>query len=251
MTQTLHRFPANGCWLELYSTMIAEMVGHAGYDYAMIDMEHGPGTVDNVLPMIQAVQLGGAKALARIPETDPRWIGRLMDLGADGVMVPMVNTAQQARLLAAACLYAPDGSRGLASTIVRASRYGADVRYMEQYRHKFLLMVQIETTEGAANAAAIAATVGVDAVFVGPYDLSASLGHTGKVDHPEVQQCIADIAEAVKHAGKRLASLPTPGRSISDLYAQGFDLVLGGADVVLVRQAMENDAAIHREAMAT
>ena len=143
-----HKYPACGCWLHFCNPMIAELVGVVGYDYAMIDMEHGAVGLDGVMPLIQAVQLGGARALVRIPERDPRWVGRLMDLGADGVMVPMVRGVADARELAAACVYAPVGTRGMAPAIVRASVYGAEMEsYMERYRKDFQLIVMKEPLE--------------------------------------------------------------------------------------------------------
>ena len=242
-----HRFPASGCWLHLCNPMIAELVGLAGYDYAMIDMEHGAVGLDGVLPLVQATQLGGAKALVRIPERDPRWVGRLMDLGADGVMVPMVNDAEQARALAAACVYPPAGTRGMAPGVIRASGYGGESEsYLEHYREDFVLIVQIETPRAAHEARAIADTDGVDVVFIGPYDFSAGAGFRGQPDHPQVRRRIGEIVEIVKAAGKTLGGIPTPGTDIKTLHAQGYDLVIGGSDMTLLREAMEANALDHR-----
>jgi len=230
--------------------MIAELVGLVGYDYAMIDMEHGAGTLDRVLPLVQAAQLGGAKALVRIPERDPRWVGRLMDVGADGVMVPMVNNAEEARAMAEACAYPPKGTRGMAPGVIRASGYGGEVEsYVEHYREEFLLIVQIETVQAAHEARAIAEIDGVDVLFIGPYDFSAAVGFPGEPDHPDVQRQIREIAEIVKAAGKTLGGIPTDGTSIGNLYDQGYDLVLGGFDMIMLREAMQADAASHRECM--
>ncbi len=249
MTSGPHRFPANGCWLEFFDPLIAELAGQAGYDYTMIDMEHGPGTLESLLRVVQASQLGGAKALVRIPEKDPRWIGRIMDLGADGAMVPMVNDAADAQSMARGCLYPPGGTRGVATPVIRASRYGADVGgYLRSYRDNFLLMVQIETAGAARNAEQIAAVEGIDAVFIGPFDLSASLGFPGQPDHPQVHECIAAIAANVLREGKTLAGLPTPEVSVESLFTQGFDFVLGGMDMLLLREAMYADVERHRAA---
>lgn len=153
----------HGCWVNILDPAVGELVGACGYQYGLIDMEHSPTTLDSVLPMIRAVQYGGARAIVRVPDKQSHWIGRLMDMGADGVMVPMVNNADEAREVADAAVYAPEGTRGMAAGIVRATRYGVDTaEYLENYRKNFMLMIQIESREAMEQAEAIAAVPGVD-----------------------------------------------------------------------------------------
>ncbi len=236
--------PANGCWINLFNPLVGELVGACGYDYAMIDMEHSPATLDSVLPMIRAVQLGGAKAIVRVPDKQLAWVGRLMDMGADGVMVPMVNTEQEARELAAAAVYAPDGTRGMAAGIVRATQYGVNTsEYLQSYRSKFTLMVQIETRQGVDSAGAIAAVDGVDCVFIGPFDLAGSLGNTCEPEHKDTRAAIRQIIKAVKVSGKPLSTLTNPARNTRKLLAEGYDLVFSGSDVGMLREALQADAA--------
>ncbi len=240
--KTQHPLPASGCWINMFEPAIGEMVGACGYDYALIDMEHSPSTLDSALPMIRAVQLGGAKALVRVPDKQTEWISRLMDMGADGVMVPMVNTLDEAERLAKATLYAPDGTRGMAAGIVRASGYGVDLdSYLANYRKAFLLMLQIETRQAVEVVDEIAKVEGVDCVFIGPFDLAGSLGNMGQPEHKDTRAAIRKIAKAVSNAGKPLSTLTNPSRNARKLFTEGYDIVFSGSDVGLLRQAMLAD----------
>jgi len=247
-SSTKHGLPACGCWINLFNPLVGELVGACGYDYALIDMEHSPASLDSVLPMIRAVQLGGAKALVRVPDKQSAWIGRLMDMGADGVMVPMVNTAEEATELAAAAVYAPEGTRGMAAGIVRATRYGVDTNeYLRNYRSNFLLLVQIETRQAVDSAGAIAAVDGVDCVFIGPFDLAGSLGNLCEPEHKDTRAGIRKVVKAVKDVGKPLSTLTNPARNARKLFAEGYDLVFSGSDVGMIRQAFETDAALGKK----
>lgn len=238
-------FPANGCWISILDPIIGELVGGCGYDYAMIDMEHSPAGIDQSLNMIRAVQHSGAKALVRVPDKQPRWIGRVMDMGADGVMVPMVDSAAEAQTLARAAVFAPEGSRGMAASIVRASGYGVHTEdYLANYRRNFMLLVQIESQMAVDAAPEIAAVDGVDCVFIGPYDLSGSLGHQAQPDHEVTRKAMRRVNDAAKTAGKCLATLTTPEQDASQLLADGYDLIFSGSDIHMLRQAMLGDAAI-------
>ncbi len=243
-SESRYSFPAFGCWINLFEPAIGELVGASGYQYALIDMEHSPATLDSALPMIRAVQLGGAKAIVRAPDKQTAWIGRLMDMGADGIMVPMVNTAAEAEALAQAAVYAPEGSRGMAAGIVRATQYGVNTaEYLQNYRDNFLLVVQIETREAVEQVEQIAAVPGVDCVFIGPYDLAGSLGHTGEPEHKDIRAAIRQISKSVKKAGKPLSTLNFTGRNARQLIADGFDLVFSGTDMGMLRLALQQDVA--------
>jgi len=232
-----------GCWVNLFEPIVGELVGRAGYDYALLDMEHSPVTFDRLVPMVRAVQLGGARALVRAPDADPAWIGRLMDLGADGAMVPRVASAAEAGRIARAAEYAPEGTRGMAASIVRASGWGTDPDYLAHCRERFLLMLQIETREAVEAAGDIARVDGVDAVFIGPYDLSGSLGHTARPDHAVTRAAIDTVVRAVREAGKPLSTLPTPEVDAAALFERGFDLVFSGSDLTMLREAMVRDVS--------
>lgn len=238
-----HQLPASGCWINLFEPAIGELVGQCGYGYALIDMEHSPASLDSALPMIRAVQAGGAKAIVRAPDKTPAWIGRLMDMGADGVMVPMVNNAQEAGELAAAAIYAPEGTRGMAAGIVRATGYGVDTEaYLQHYRDNFLLIIQIESRQAVESVEEIAAVEGVDCLFIGPFDLSGSLGHRAQPEHKDTRAAIRRVIKAVRKIGKPVSTLTNPARNARKLYAEGYDLVFSGSDLGMIRQAFQADA---------
>jgi len=228
----------SGCWLNLFEPAIGELVGLCGYDYALIDMEHSPVSLDRVIPMIRAVQLGGAKALVRAPEKAPVWVGRLMDAGADGAMIPMVNTAEEAQALAAAALYAPQGTRGMAAGIVRGSNYGKRTEaYLKDYRKRFLLMAQIETRQAVDSAQSIVDVDGIDCIFFGPFDLAGSLGHRGEPDHKDTRKAIRSVMKMAKASGKPVATLPSPANGAKKL-------VFSGSDLGMLRDAMSSDVEL-------
>ncbi|MEM7224013.1 MAG: aldolase/citrate lyase family protein [Pseudomonadota bacterium] len=235
--------PAVGCWLNLYSTMAAEIISQAGYDCAMIDMEHGQGDTIDAIALMQAIQGRDCTPYARVPSNDPVAIKRILDAGAQGVMVPAVNSAEEAAAAVAACRYPPEGIRGVAPVIVRAADYGADWQsYTAAANETILVICQIESGAAVAAVEEIAAVEGVDLLFVGPFDLSANLGFLGQPDHPEVRAEIARVEQAAKSAGKLLGAIPTPDRSLEALHQTGYDLILADADVALLRDGARASA---------
>ena len=239
-----------GCWINLFSPLATEVIGQAGYDCVMIDLEHGAGSLMDAIPLMHAVQGRACASLMRVPANDPVWIKRALDTGVAGVMVPAINDAAAAESAVAACRYPPRGRRGVAPTIVRASAYGADWRgYVERADEDLLVVCQIESAEGVRNAAGIAAVEGLDMVFLGPFDLSAAVGRMGAPDHPEVLGLIEQVETATKGAGKALGGIPTPGRTAEALFAAGYDLVMADFDVLLLRDAARDGVARLRRAM--
>lgn len=238
-----------GCWLEMYSPIAAEIVAQAGYDCVLIDMEHGAGSFLDAVPLLHAVQGRACAPLVRVPSNDPVAIKKALDLGVAGLMIPAVGTLAQAEAAVRACRYPPRGERGMAASIVRAADYGLRWRdYAAEADQKLLVMCQIESGEAVRNAAAIAQVDGVDLLFIGPFDLSANLGHLGEPDHPEAMAAIAQVEAAAKAAGAGLGGIPTPGRPAAELLAAGYNLVLADADVVLLRDAARASLADLRKA---
>ncbi|MFT6874976.1 MAG: 4-hydroxy-2-oxoheptanedioate aldolase [Granulosicoccus sp.] len=239
---------ASGCWINIFDPTIGELVGSCGYDYAMIDMEHSPVSLDSTLNMIRAVQSGGAKAMVRVPDKQPVWIGRLMDMGADAVMVPMVNSVEEAQILAKSAVYAPVGTRGMAAGIVRATGYGVDTdAYLSHYRENFMLLIQIESREAVEAAAELASVDGIDGIFIGPYDLAGSLGNLGQPEHKETRAAIRKVLKAVKSTGKPVSTLTNPARNARRLFAEGYQLVFSGSDLGMIRGAFQTDVANHKK----
>ena len=228
--------PALGCWLEMMSPIAAEIVAQAGYDCVMIDMEHGPAGYSEATALLQAVAASGTAPLARVPANDPVALKRTLDLGVSGVMVPSVDSRAEAEAAVAGCLYPPRGLRGMAPSIIRASDYGrrrAD--YIREANDRLLVICQIETGAAVADVDGIAAVEGLDMLFIGPFDLSASLGHVGEPDHPEVQEAIAKVETAAKATGCLLGAIPTEARPLETLLELGYDLILPAADSLLLR----------------
>ena len=239
---------ASGCWVNIFDPSIGELVGACGYDYAMIDMEHSPVSLDSTLVMIRAIQSGGAKAVVRVPDKQPAWVGRLMDMGADGVMVPMVNTVEDAEMIAKSAVYAPQGTRGMAAGIVRATGFGVDTEaYLSAYRENFMLLIQIESSEAVEAAADLAAVDGIDGIFIGPYDLAGSLGNLGQPEHKVTRAAIRKVLKAVKPTGKPVSTLTNPARNAKKLFAEGYQLVFSGSDLGMIRSAFQADVASNKK----
>lgn len=239
--------PVIGCWINLFDNLASEIIAKAGYDFVMIDMEHGPGDITESISVMQA--LGhSCPALARVPGNDPVWIKRILDAGVDGVMVPAVNSQEEAIAAAAACHYAPRGNRGMAAVVVRAADYGANWReYIQRIEEEVLVICQIETAEAVENAAEIATVEDVDLLFIGPFDLSASLGFLGQPDHPDVMAAISRVEAAAISAGKLLGGISTPGRGVGDLLSAGYRMILPDSDLALLREGARSSVEQLRE----
>lgn len=194
-----------GFWMSLSSPYSTEICATAGFDWLLIDGEHGPMDLNTVLMQLQAISAyPGSHAIVRTPDDNPARLKQVLDLGAQTVLVPMVDTAEQAAAIVAACRYPQDdglgGIRGMAGG--RASRWGLYSDYFHAANREVCVLVQAETQTALGNLDAIAATPGVDGVFIGPADLSASLGHVGDAGHPEVQAAIDDAIARIAAAGK-------------------------------------------------
>jgi 4-hydroxy-2-oxoheptanedioate aldolase len=224
-----------GCWLQLFSPVVGEMMGLCGYDLVLIDMEHGLGTVADAANMMRAVRGTGAAAFVRVPTNDAIVIRTLMDQGVDGIMVPMVETPEAARAVVQACRYPPKGIRGLAIGIARGADYGMDETYVDTVDDHTVIICQIETVAGVRRAQEIAEVDGVDMLFIGRNDLAADSGHILDLDHPEVN-AMTDAVMAIAHAaGKAAGTVPSAGRRWQQLLADGFDLVIPSSDISILR----------------
>lgn len=241
---------AFGVFADLGHPPVAEILAASGYDCVLIDREHGLGDIASAVPEMTAAQAYGCTALMRVPANDPVVLKLALDAGVEGVMIPAINDAAEAKRAAASCAYPPTGIRGFAAAIVRASSYGVRIEeYLARARDELLVMGQIESRAGVENADAIAATQGIDMIFIGPYDLSNSLGYPGEPDHPQASKAIARVEKAAKKHGKWLGAIPTPARSAADLFKAGYDLVLSHCDVVMLRDAARADVAAMRQVL--
>ncbi|GAA4335917.1 4-hydroxy-2-oxoheptanedioate aldolase [Variovorax defluvii] len=235
-----------GLWLGLADAYSTEICAGAGFDWLLIDGEHSPNGLRSVLEQAQAIAAyPGVNAIARVPlghgDAGTALIKQYLDLGVQTLLVPMVDTAAQAQALVRAMRYPPQGIRGMGGA--RASRWGRYPAYANEANAQVCLLVQAETREALANLEAIAAVEGVDGVFIGPADLSASMGHVGNAGHPEVQAAIEDAIARIGRAGKA-AGILTPDETLAQKYLDmGALFVAVGLDTNLLVRATSSLAA--------
>lgn len=228
----------SGVWLALASPAVAEIAGRAGFDWCLIDAEHGPNTLQTIAAQLQALSGTPAQAVVRVPAGEDWILKQVLDLGVQTIVVPMVNTAQQAAQVAAAVRYPGQGSRGLGAVLARASGYGEIVDYVSSANDEIFLFVQVESREAVDNIDAIAATEGVDGVFVGPADLSADMGFVGQPNAPEVQAAIAHVYARTLAAGKVAGVVTFDPAEFTSHVEQGVTFLGLGGDAVVVTQAL-------------
>jgi 4-hydroxy-2-oxoheptanedioate aldolase len=190
-----------GCWVSLASHASAEICAGAGFDWVLIDMEHAPNELHMVHHQLHAVSAYPVSAVVRAPWNDTVVIKRLLDVGAQSLLLPYVQNEEEAKRAVAAVRYPPKGVRGV-STSSRANRFGRVTDYFKRVDGEICLIVQIETREALAQIEKIAAIDGIDGLFIGPQDLAASFGHLANPSHPEVQTAIADAITRIGKAGK-------------------------------------------------
>jgi 4-hydroxy-2-oxoheptanedioate aldolase len=229
--------PQIGLWLALADSYSAEICAGADFDWVVIDGEHAPNDIRSILRQLQALAAYSVHPVVRPPVGEVHLIKQLLDLGAQTLLIPMVETAEQARLLVSAMRYPPSGIRGVGSAIARSSRWQAMPAYLQQADAEVCLLVQIETREGLRNLDAIAAVEGVDGLFIGPSDLSASLGRIGNPGHPEVQSAIADAVGRIRSADKAAGILSVEEKEARHYLSLGCNFVAVGADTMLLAGA--------------
>lgn len=227
-----------GTMLTLPSPAVAEILAEAGFDWIFVDAEHGPLETADVAAVLQAV--GHATAcVVRVPLPAELAIKKALDLGADGVVVPQVNTAEQAAEVVRWSRYAPAGARGIG--LARAHGYGfrfAD--YLANANDEVAVIVQAEHAQAVENIDAIVAVEGVDAVLLGPYDLSASLGLPGRIDHPDVAAAIDHVVAACNAAGMPLGYFGVSAAAVRPLAVRGATLIVAGVDALLLGDAVRD-----------
>ncbi len=235
--------PQIGLWLSLAQPYTAEVCATAGFQWLLIDGEHAPNDVRSTLAQLQAVAPYPAHPVVRAVQGEPALIKQLMDIGAQTILVPMVDTAEQAAALVRATRYPPEGIRGVGSGVARASRWAARRDYLDVANDEACLLVQAETVTALANLEAICAVDGVDGVFIGPADLAASMGHRGQPGHPAVQEAIERALLTITACGKAAGTLTGDANAARRYLALGARFVAVGIDVTLLAQATRRLAA--------
>lgn len=232
-----------GFWLALADAYSAEVCAGAGFDWLVIDGEHAPNDLRSTLSQLQALAPFPAAPVVRPPVGDPVLIKQFLDIGARNLLIPMVETAEQARALVAATRYPPHGIRGVASALVRASQFSRYTEYLAHADEGVCLLLQVESAAALTALDDIAGVEGVDGVFVGPADLAASLGHLGNPGHPEVQAAIRDAAGRTRGAGRAAGILATDEGVARTYLEWGYSFVAVGVDVMLLARATSALAA--------
>ncbi|MFY0992419.1 4-hydroxy-2-oxoheptanedioate aldolase [Halomonas sp. C05BenzN] len=230
--------PQTGIWLGLASPYSTELAATAGFDWLLLDAEHAPNDLASLLGQLQAIAPHASQPVVRPPTGDPVLIKRYLDIGVQNLLVPMVETAEQAAGLVAAMRYPPRGMRGVGHVLARASRWGDVEDYLTRADEELCLLVQVESPTALENLEAIAATDGVDAVFVGPADLSAAMGHLGDPGHPLVRAAIDEAIERIRGTGKA-AGIVTVDEGEARRYLEAGCTFVGlGIDTMLLANAM-------------
>jgi 4-hydroxy-2-oxoheptanedioate aldolase len=229
-----------GLWLGLADPICAEICAGAGFDWLLIDGEHAPNDVRSILAQLQAVAPYPVHPIVRPVAGEVQLIKQLLDIGAQTLLIPMVESAEQARLLVAAMRYPPVGIRGVGAALARASQWNRISNYLHEANSQMCLLVQVETRLGLKNLDAIAAVEGVDGVFIGPSDLSAALGHLGKPGHPDVQQTIDHAIQRIRSCGGIAGILSTDEAQARHYLSLGCSFVAVGLDGNLLMKATQD-----------
>jgi 4-hydroxy-2-oxoheptanedioate aldolase len=235
--------PLIGMWCSTGSPLVAEICAGGGLDWLLIDGEHGPNDLGTILAQLQAVAAYPVTPVVRVPANDMVTIKQVLDLGAQNLLVPMVSSREQAEAAVAAVRYPPGGVRGVGSALARSGRWDRVAGYVADGDTHVSLTVQVETVAGVEAAADIAALDGVDAVYVGPADLAASMGLLGQQTHPDVIAAVLATFETVRAAGKPVGVNAFEPTAAHRYLEAGASFVSVGADVTLLARGSEALAA--------
>ena len=226
-----------GLWLGLSDPYSAELCAGCGFDWLLIDGEHAPNDLRTILGTLQAVSAYPVHPIVRLPEGSTTLIKQVMELGATTLLIPMVESAEQARELVRAMRYPPSGVRGVGSGMARSSRWNGYATYLADANDRACLLVQVETETALGRVREIAAVDGVDGVFIGPADLSASMGFLGQPSHPEVRARIEEGLRAIAACGKASGILCTDEPLARHYMEVGVQFIAVGVDTSLLAHA--------------
>lgn len=225
--------PPLGTWLMAAAPATAEAMGYAGFDFLVVDMEHVPIEVSDLTHILRAIGCTPADAVVRLAWNDQVLIKRVLDAGAQTIMVPFVQTAEEARQAVSFAKYPPEGVRGVAA-VHRGSRFGRATDYLKRANGEVAVIVQLETPDAIERLPEIAAVPGVDGLFVGPGDLSAAMGHIGNITHPDVQALIQNAAKAARAAGKPVGIVGPNPDMVRRFLDYGYDFAAVASDIAMM-----------------
>ena len=224
-----------GCWTMLGQPQVVEILSLAGFDYLVLDQEHGLGDVTSLAAQLHAMSATSTVGVVRVPWNDHVYLKRVLDVGAEAVLIPSIDTADDARAAVAACLYPTRGRRGTAASSVRASSYGMAADYIATCADNLLIACQIESARAVENIDAILAVEGIDLLFIGPFDLSATVGRMNDLKHPDVARLIEHAETRIRAAGRPMGTVPHPGCTWKDMFERGYQFVNAGSDIARLR----------------
>jgi len=227
-----------GLWSTLCSNIGAEIIAHSGFDWILLDTEHSPNELPDLLQQLHAMGRGTAMPVVRTAWNDPVLIKRVLDLGAQSILLPYVQTAEEAQRAVQSVRYPPKGIRGVSGGS-RASQYGRVKDYLQRADAEVCLIVQLETRAALEQLEAIAAIEGVDGIFIGPSDLAASLGHLGDPQHPDVQAALRDAATRLGRVGKASGILTLVEADARRYIEWGYRFVAVGVDTSLLARSAD------------
>jgi 2-keto-3-deoxy-L-rhamnonate aldolase RhmA len=230
-----------GIWSSLCSNLLAEILGDAGFDWILFDTEHAPNDVQQLIGQLQAIRGTNVQAVVRPAANDPVLIKRVLDIGFRNVLVPFVQNADEAAMAVSATRYPPAGIRGV-SAYQRNNGYGRIEHYFESINDNIVVIVQIETGDAISEIDSIARVEGVDAIFVGPGDLAASLGRIGQIRHADVQDAIRLIGEKSRRTGIPAGIVAGHAEDAERYLGWGFTFMTVGSDVALFRNAVQQNS---------
>lgn len=232
-----------GMWVSSGSMTAAEICAGSGLDLLFVDMEHSAATLESVMLQLQVMAAYPVTAVVRVPASDPVMIKRVLDVGAENLLVPMIGSVAEAEAAVRAVRYPPHGVRGVGSALARSARWGRLPHYLRDADDLVSLLVQVESPEGVESASAIAAVDGVDGVLIGPADLAVSMGYGAQQTHPEVIAAVHRVFADVQAAGKKVG-VNAFDPAVADAYIEaGADFVTVAADVTVLARGTEALAA--------
>ena len=240
-----------GVFCNLYSPMIVELIGHIGFDFVLVDAEHGPAEVESCEHMVRAAESVRIPTFIRVAMNIRQNILRYLDIGAQGVQLPMVNTRAEAEAVVQAVKYPPQGRRGLAA--MRAADYGLKMSlkdYTMIANQETLVVVQVETVEAMTNLNEMLAVDGIDVFFIGPTDLSTSMGYTGQANHPEVQAAIEKLAYEICAAGRVAGTVAYNDEALAKAKERGFRYIVHNVIPMLAKSGQEYLRLAHNSSPA-
>jgi len=231
-----------GFWLSMGSSYSAEMCASVGFQWLLIDGEHAPNNLQSMLLQLQAIAPYSSHPVVRLADDNPTFIKQILDIGAQTLLIPMVQSAEQAEAIVKSTRYPPFGTRGVGAAAARASLWNGVAEYVHHANQDICLLVQVESVVALENIEAICAVEGVDGVFIGPSDLAASMGHVGDPNHPEVKLAIEESIQKIIASGKAAGTLTSDSLQAKKYMESGVRFVAVGLDVSLMMQAVRKRA---------